>query len=1066
MKLRKLFNVWTLVILIFVTNVFPNVHADNGTVDIMTDKQEYKIGEDSDITVEYCHTTSATDWIGIYKKGITPGSSSPSILWKYAEVTDDYKTMIFTDAISALTVGDYKAVLLENDGYTVKAEYPFAVKDTEAPEIYLSSETYDIDYNITVYYKNAKTSKDWIGIYKKGATPGATNPCYAYKYVSSLSEGSVSFTPEDVANYQYAPEKKLSAGEYEFIFMHNDGYDILSSVNFMLKDMDSSTLNAPVAVTYTRNSDKAGYADGTVTIAEPDDTSGISSYVLYWGDANGKLADYDAIATLGQGVRTYTMVKNTFIPATATRLLVYSSSGIRESQSFASFDIPAGWCIDQSGRTSQFEVFSDTHVTPYDSIYNTRFGNALKDIYTIAPDSEAIFANGDNVDMGHPDNYKMYLSILNQYKEELPEINFIIGNHEYHDSYSDRHHNNNMTCKEKADQFMEELGAPGIYYDKYINKMHFIALGSEMAEVVDGPEGTYYISDDTYISDAQFDWLENKLAETKDQKTPIFVFHHQPMADTVAGSIGGKSGQGWNGLSVQQDARLRSILFKYPQVIMFNGHTHWEMESPHEMYDGGKVKPTIFNTASVGYLWTDIPYQMEVVGSQGFYVETYQDKVLVRGRDFENGLWIPSASFIVDMNDKYGDIHDAADSGGGSSSKKTTTATGAVQPLKIIVDGQTKQMNIEELNPKNNVYEVQTNASGNTMKLGLKGSSLNALREKSAGAVLKLNAVDTSYSLPLEAVDITKIAKEMGVEEDDLSISITVQKADASDAELSTSMDGAQIVTSPIDFKIEVSSGNGQTKALNDMKQYVSRTLLLKDITDSSHLTGVMYDPDSSKYIFVPSTFQTSGGDTTATLKRYGNSIYTVMEYSKTFPDAQNHWANQYIEELASKFIVNGDNSGNFNPDASITRAEFISMVVRSLGIPEEKGNSNFSDVNNQWFAGAVNAASKSDLASGYKDGTFKPENNISRQEITSILCNAIKFSGASSNMKDPEQYLSKFEDQAVIGTWARESIGLAVKYGIVDGTPSGQFMPQSNATRSEAAAMLTRMLKLLKFID
>ncbi len=408
-------------------------------------------------------------------------------------------------------------------------------------------------------------------------------------------------------------------------------------------------------------------------------------------------------------------------------------------------------------------------------------------------------------------------------------------------------------------------------------------------------------------------------------------------------------------------------------------------------------------------------------------------------------------------------------SSGGSSSKKTTTtttATGDIQPLKIIVDGQPKQLNIEELSPKNNMYEIQTNASGNIMKLGLKGSSLNALREKSAGALLKLSAGDTSYSLPLEAVDTAKIAKEMGVGEDDLSISITVQKADTSDAALSTSIDGAQVVTAPIDFEIEISSGSGQPRALNNMEQYVSRTLLLKGIADSSHLTGVMYDSDSGKYIFVPSTFQTSGGDTTATLKRYGNSIYTVMEYSKTFPDVQNHWANQSIETLASKFIVNGDNSGNFNPDASITRAEFISMVVRSLGIPEEKGNSNFSDVNSQWFAGAVNAASKSGLVSGYKDGTFQPDHNISRQEITSILCNAIEFAGTGNNMKDPEQYLSKFEDQAVIGTWARESIALTVKYGIADGTPSGQFMPQSNATRSEAAAMLTRMLKFLKFID
>ena len=150
---------------------------------------------------------------------------------------------------------------------------------------------------------------------------------------------------------------------------------------------------------YTRTSDEAGYADGIVTITKPTDASGINNYVLYWGDDNGKLADYNAIATLDSGVTTYTMVSNTLIPEKATQLLAYSSDGSLLSENSASFAIAESWRLATEDMISSFEVVSDIHMNS-NNTYEEHFTEALADIAATAPDSDAIFSVGDNVDTG------------------------------------------------------------------------------------------------------------------------------------------------------------------------------------------------------------------------------------------------------------------------------------------------------------------------------------------------------------------------------------------------------------------------------------------------------------------------------------------------------------------------------------------------------------------------------------------------------------------------------------------------------------------------------------------
>jgi 3',5'-cyclic-AMP phosphodiesterase len=135
-------------------------------------------------------------------------------------------------------------------------------------------------------------------------------------------------------------------------------------------------------------------------------------------------------------------------------------------------------------------------------------------------------------------------------------------------------------------------------------------------------------------------WLELKIEEKEGPQQPIFVFLHQPLPHTVAGS---ESSRG-----IVQFALLKDILSKHPQVIFFTSHTHWELKSSRTLV---KDKFTMVNTSSVfePYDNTDHAYSQDLNLSEGLTVEVYQNEVIIRGRDFAHDKWIPTAQFSIPL---------------------------------------------------------------------------------------------------------------------------------------------------------------------------------------------------------------------------------------------------------------------------------------------------------------------------------------------------------------------------------------------------------------------------------
>ena len=147
---------------------------------------------------------------------------------------------------------------------------------------------------------------------------------------------------------------------------------------------------------------------------------------------------------------------------------------------------------------------------------------------------------------------------------------------------------------------------------------------------------------------------------------------------------------------------------------------------------------------------------------------------------------------------------------------------------------------------------------------------------------------------------------------------------------------------------------------------------------------------------------------------------------AKTFADVQNHENQKAIEELASRGIISGRSADKFDPNATMTRAEFAAIVVNALGLELEKVDT-FTDVDtNKWYAGFVGTAYRYGIVKGTAATTFNPNGTITKQEAATMVVNAAKLCGMDTEMTlaEAQNILSQFPDYVQSSGWARTFLG------------------------------------------
>ena len=173
------------------------------------------------------------------------------------------------------------------------------------------------------------------------------------------------------------------------------------------------------------------------------------------------------------------------------------------------------------------------------------------------------------------------------------------------------------------------------------------------------------------------------------------------------------------------------------------------------------------------------------------------------------------------------------------------------------------------------------------------------------------------------------------------------------------------------------------------------------------------------------------------------------------FSDIEGHFAQDYIKTLASEGMINGYEDGSFKPDNTITRAEFAKLVSVIFEITSQDVQE-YEDVkSDDWFKPYVDKLSGAGIVTGY-DGKFSPYDNITRQDAA-VIC--LRISEKRSAKLEGE---SEFADKTDIASYALEAVGALAANEIMNGDGTN-FYPLNNLTRGETAAILCRLKAALK---
>ena len=273
---------------------------------------------------------------------------------------------------------------------------------------------------------------------------------------------------------------------------------------------------------------------------------------------------------------------------------------------------------------------------------------------------------------------------------------------------------------------------------------------------------------------------------------------------------------------------------------------------------------------------------------------------------------------------------------------------------------------------------------------------------------------------------------------------------------------------------VRFSDGYGNiTKVLSEFKTYIGYTALSSDC--AAYISGRNYETiaDLKRAIdeFKPTGGGSNGGgggggsssgfsnkitpDTSQ-----GNDVPQTID-KNIFDDIDDvSWAKEAIISLAQLKIINGRESYKFCPNESITREEAVKILICAFYPEVDAVEIPFSDVDDAaWYADFIKKAYGKGIAKGISASEFGVGDSITRQDLAVLCGNILRLSDAEIKVDDE---ISPFNDDSEISDYAKDSIYLLKSLEIVNGSDGGNFEPDSDITRAEAAKMIYGLYKYL----
>ncbi len=188
-------------------------------------------------------------------------------------------------------------------------------------------------------------------------------------------------------------------------------------------------------------------------------------------------------------------------------------------------------------------------------------------------------------------------------------------------------------------------------------------------------------------------------------------------------------------------------------------------------------------------------------------------------------------------------------------------------------------------------------------------------------------------------------------------------------------------------------------------------------------------------------------------------SLYAVGYSLVAYADvASTAWYADAVSYLASRRITSGTTATTFSPDSTLTRGQFITLLLRAYGIEADADSSNnFADAGNTYYTGYLATAKRLGISRGVGDNKFAPEAAITRQETFTLLYNVLKVLNRLPK-GDSDKLISDFTDSSVVADYAQEAMTYLVKSGIIVGN-NGYLLPEADYTRAQMAQVLYNLL-------
>lgn len=443
----------------------------------------------------------------------------------------------------------------------------------------------------------------------------------------------------------------------------------------------------------------------------------------------------------------------------------------------------------------------------------------------------------------------------------------------------------------------------------------------------------------------------------------------------------------------------------------------------------------------------------EVFGTTTPAIWTFEDNKLPILAGFsgaqESALPDRSTSSSTDTGGDQGGTSSGGDSNtGGSSSTGDSSNTGTTD--------DTDNMNFTDIDGT----------------ISIKGDIIKDKGKDDEGRVLNLQIDDETIVLPSDAIDFDEIFKKFGRDLDTKDVEFRFNIKEPTDGEKTSIKDatdkaGLRIVIPVSKFEISVNYED-TTYPVDKDDFYIERTMPIPEGVDPKDIATAIAVDEKGNIHHLPTKVVTIDGKSYVVYKGNYPWPIAIVANSGTFMDAVNHWAKDAIRDMTSRtiFMVQGplgSESTMFSPDKATSRAEFTALLINALGLAPGVGETDFVDLDTgAWYYQYLQTAFHYGLIKGYGDGTFGPDDKITREQAMSMVYEAMKFIGMDVVLteEDAMVLLEQYQDKSQISKYASQSITNCLKTGVIIGRTRYQLAPGQTITKAEVSVLLEKFLQ------